>query len=53
MKHTIVDKTTANRSIATSGARTLKHQLYATISSSSGSTNKAQQKFLTSETKQS
>jgi hypothetical protein len=35
MKHTIVDKTTANRSIATSEARTLKHQLYATISSSS------------------
>ena len=32
---------------------TLKHQLCATISSSSGSTNKTQQKFLISSTKQS
>ena len=32
---------------------TLNHQLYAAINNSSGSTNKAQQKFLTSSTKQS
>jgi hypothetical protein len=31
---------------------TLKHQLCATINSGSGSTNKAQQKFLTSSIKQ-